>query len=85
MVYLQVDPDLKLAREDEDDVKIKALEYYAPPGQRCWVKITEVVPDPSGRGCRVHGSMAVVDQSSGADLDPTGKKGPLVDVIAAPQ
>ena len=28
----QVADELSLTREDEDDMKAKAMEYYAPPG-----------------------------------------------------
>lgn len=38
------------------------------------MQILEVSPDQSGSGgFRVHGSMRVVDQDSGQDLDPTGQ------------
>jgi hypothetical protein len=36
-------------------------------------QILEVSPEQNGPGFRVHGSMRVVDQESGADLDPTGQ------------
>lgn len=151
-----------LTRSDEDELKLKALEYAAPPGQRVWVKardaltavdarhklsvislllshphslshtltltlslspshshsssltltlspsalallpshppcahrtpthtdtpphaapvlqVLEVTQDMTNSsngpaGFRVHGSMRVVDQDSGADLDPTGQ------------
>ena len=28
----QVADELSLTREDEDDMKVKAMEFYAPPG-----------------------------------------------------
>jgi hypothetical protein len=37
-------------------------------------QVVEVNPDPNGQGFRVHGSMVVVDQDTGQDLDPTGAK-----------
>jgi hypothetical protein len=37
------------------------------------LQILEVSPEQNGPGFRVHGSMRVVDQESGADLDPTGQ------------
>ncbi len=64
--------EIQLARDDEDDMKQKALEFAAPPGQDVWVKVTEVSPDMAGGGFRVHGSMKVVEQDSGRDLDPSG-------------
>jgi hypothetical protein len=36
-------------------------------------KILEVSPDQAGPGFRVHGSMRLVDQAEGADMDPTGQ------------
>uniref|UniRef100_A0A383W4N8 S1 motif domain-containing protein n=1 Tax=Tetradesmus obliquus TaxID=3088 RepID=A0A383W4N8_TETOB len=73
--HSQVSEEVLLTRGDEDELKVKALEYAAPPGQRVWVKILEVSADQNqnGPGYRVHGSMRVVDQDSGADLDPTGQ------------
>jgi hypothetical protein len=44
------------------------------PLDTCAVQILEVSPDQNGSGgFRVHGSMRVVDQESGQDLDPTGQ------------
>jgi hypothetical protein len=37
------------------------------------MQVVEVSPDPGGGGFRVHGSMKVVDQDNGHDLDPTGQ------------
>lgn len=73
MHHTQVSGEVVLSRGDEDELKVKALEYAAPTGQRVWCKILEVSPDQSGSGFRVHGSMRVVDQDSGQDLDPTGQ------------
>jgi hypothetical protein len=36
---LQVSDLVMLTRSDEDDLKVKALEYAAQPGQRVWVKV----------------------------------------------
>jgi hypothetical protein len=36
-------------------------------------QILEVSPEQQGPGFRVHGSMRVVDQDSGTDLDPSGQ------------
>lgn len=69
----QVSDEMTLSKADEDDIKVKAMEFYLPLRQRVWLKITEVNPDPSGRGMRVHGSMKLVSQVDGSDLDPTGR------------
>eukprot|EP00878_Enallax_costatus_P033584 GHUV01037115.1.p1 GENE.GHUV01037115.1~~GHUV01037115.1.p1 ORF type:complete len:502 (+),score=73.29 GHUV01037115.1:180-1685(+) len=71
--HTQVSDQVMLTRSDDDDMKVKALEFAAAPGQKVWVKILEVSPDQSGPGFRVHGSMLVVDQDSGQDLDPSGQ------------
>lgn len=36
---MQVSEEVMLTRSDEDDLKVKALEYAAAPGQRVWVKV----------------------------------------------
>lgn len=36
----QVSEEVLLTRGDEDELKVKALEYAAPPGQRVWVKVS---------------------------------------------
>ena len=76
---LQVSDEIQLSKGDEDDVKVKALEFLAPRGQRVWVKITEVSQDAGG-GVRLHGSMRAVSQKDGQDLDPggmlTARRGP---------
>lgn len=82
----QVSDEIQFSREDEDQLKIKALEYMCPPGEEVWVKVVEVNEDPSVPGSfRLHGSMKVVDQQTGQDLDPSGRMtshttaGPLSD------
>jgi predicted RNA-binding protein with RPS1 domain len=67
--HSHVAEDLRLGREDEDDMKLKSIEYFAPPGEDVWVKVIDVAKDDRG-SWRVSCSMKVVDQSSGADLDP---------------
>jgi hypothetical protein len=37
------------------------------------MQILDVSPDQHGPGFRIHGSMKVVDQDTGDDLDPTGQ------------
>jgi hypothetical protein len=36
---VQVSEEVLLTRGDEDEMKVKALEYAAPPGQRVFVKV----------------------------------------------
>jgi len=68
-----VSEELTLARGDDDDMKVKALEFYVPPGTKVWVKVVEVTPDPAQPGrSRVHGSIKLVSQADGRDLDPSG-------------
>eukprot|EP00877_Chromochloris_zofingiensis_P006031 jgi/Chrzof1/1681/Cz10g17030.t1 len=74
LLHCQVSDDIRLSKDDDDDMKVKALEFIAPVGERMFVKVTEVTPEGSGgSGFRVHGSMRVVSQADGTDLDPTGK------------
>ncbi|GIL65986.1 hypothetical protein Vafri_19629 [Volvox africanus] len=69
----QVSDDLRFSRGDDEDAKMKALEFYFPKGEQVWVKITEVAPDDRNPAeVRVNGSLRVVDQTTGADLDPEG-------------
>lgn len=37
------------------------------------LQILEVSPEQHGPGFRVHGSIRVVDQDTGQDMDPTGQ------------
>lgn len=58
-----------------------AMLRHVKPTQPVWhvacdvvsVQILEVSPDQSGPGFRVHGSIRLVDQTDGADLDPSGQ------------
>ncbi|GFR46504.1 hypothetical protein Agub_g8085, partial [Astrephomene gubernaculifera] len=69
----QVSDELRFNREDDEDAKVKALEFYFPRGEQVWVKITEVAPDDRNPAeMRVNGSIRAVDQTSGTDLDPDG-------------
>lgn len=47
---------------------------HTPSAQEVWVKVCEVTPDERSGGVRIGGSMRVVDQSTGVDLDPTNLK-----------
>ncbi|PNH10420.1 hypothetical protein TSOC_002850, partial [Tetrabaena socialis] len=66
--------ELGFTREDDDETKVKALEFYFPRGEQVWVKISEVSPDDRNPGeLRLSGSLKAVDQQTGADLDPEGR------------
>ncbi|KXZ49883.1 hypothetical protein GPECTOR_19g334 [Gonium pectorale] len=69
----QVSDELRFTREDDDEAKVKALEFYFPRGEQVWVKVMEVTPDDRNPAeMRVNGSMRAVDQATGTDLDPNG-------------
>mmetsp|Transcript_26220 Transcript_26220/g.77861 ORF Transcript_26220/g.77861 Transcript_26220/m.77861 type:complete len:587 (-) Transcript_26220:1722-3482(-) len=66
----QVADDIVFTRDDDNDMRIKAMEFYFPKDTAVWVKVISVTPDASGE--RVNGSMKAVSQNDGTDLDPTG-------------
>ena len=70
----QVSDELTFSREDTDDAKVMAMEYFHPPRSDVWVKVVEVRRDGYGGDARVGLSMRLVDQGSGEDLDPDGSK-----------
>lgn len=37
--HVQVSSEVVLSRSDDDSMKVKALEYAAPPGQKVWLKV----------------------------------------------
>ena len=76
----------RLSRDDTDEDKRRAIEFFAPVGSKVWVKIVEVKEQEGGAGGalldrhgglpprpRVSASMRAVSQQDGADLDPEGK------------
>ena len=68
----QVSEHLRFSRDDADGEKVAALSGVLSVGERVFVKVVEVETDDSGRlklGC----SLKLVDQRTGADLDPSGK------------
>jgi len=67
----QVNKDCTLTRDDDDEARVKSLEYFAPRHSQVMVKVTEVMDGGGGR-IKVGCSMSVVDQETGADLDPSG-------------
>ena len=70
----QVSDELTFSREDTDDAKVMAMEYFHPPRSDVWVKVVEVRRDGYSGHARVGLSMRLVDQGSGEDLDPDGSK-----------
>jgi hypothetical protein len=64
--------DIKFAKEDENDDRVKAFDFIYPKGTHVWVKVTQVQPDERG-DVRVNGSMRAVSQADGSDLDPAGR------------
>jgi predicted RNA-binding protein with RPS1 domain len=74
----QISEEVHFGRDDDDDMKIKALEFFCPRGEDVWLKITEIKDNPDHRGgggaggtnLKIAGSMKAVDQNTGADLDP---------------
>ena len=65
-----VSEDMRFAREDTDEDKVKALEWLCARGAEVWVKVTAVTQDEQRGGMRLACAMNVVDQDTGADLDP---------------
>ncbi|KAL4418798.1 hypothetical protein ABPG77_010207 [Micractinium sp. CCAP 211/92] len=66
--HSQISEDLHFGREDDDEMKIKAMEFFVPRGEKVWVKVLEVRPEPGG--AKLAGSMRAVSQEDGRDLDP---------------
>ena len=64
--------EIKLDRSDDDDSKVKAMEFFFPTSTQVFVKITGV--EEQGK---VNGSIRAVDQETGLDLghDPGGRNG----------
>lgn len=65
----QIAEELRFSREDEDDMKVKAMEFYASIGSEVWVKVVEVRQESNG--FKVACSMKAVSQEDGTDLDPS--------------
>lgn len=66
--HTQISEDLHFGREDDDEMKVKAMEFFAPRGEKVWVKILEVRPEPGGP--KLGASMRAASQEDGRDLDP---------------
>ncbi|CAL5227873.1 g10913 [Coccomyxa viridis] len=70
----QISEDVVFSREDEDDAKVAAMEYFAPKGSQVWVKVSEVRDDGGGPP-KINCSMKAVNQEDGTDLDPDNTRG----------
>jgi predicted RNA-binding protein with RPS1 domain len=66
--HSQVSADLVFGRDDDDGLKVQALEFFLPRGERVWVKVVDVRTD--GVNAKIACSMRAVDQETGTDLDP---------------
>ncbi|PSC76425.1 S1 RNA binding domain-containing [Micractinium conductrix] len=66
--HTQVSEDIHFGRDDDDEMKVKAMEFFLPRGEKVWVKVLEVRPDAGG--ARLAASMRAVNQEDGTDLDP---------------
>jgi predicted RNA-binding protein with RPS1 domain len=72
--HTHVSDGLAFSRDDDAELREKALAFVAPVGEPVYVKILDVRPDPGAGGFRVQASMRLADQVTGEDLDPTGSK-----------
>ena len=70
----------RLSRDDGEEDRRRALEFFAPVGSTVWVKIVGVTREEEGGGggkrpprLRVSASMRAVSQQDGSDLDPEGR------------
>ena len=68
-----VGEELTFRREDSDDAKVMAMEYFHPKDASVWVKVIDVQRDGyTGGNVKIALSMKLVDQADGRDLDPDG-------------
>ena len=65
-----VSDELTFRREDGDDAKVMAMEYFHPRDSEVFAKVVEIRRDGYSGDVKVGLSMKLVDQSSGEDLDP---------------
>uniref|UniRef100_A0A7S3VHF1 S1 motif domain-containing protein n=2 Tax=Dunaliella tertiolecta TaxID=3047 RepID=A0A7S3VHF1_DUNTE len=83
--HSQISDDIRFAKDDVDEDKVKAMEFFLPKGQEVWVKLTEVTLDEGRGDFKLNGTLRTVNQETGEDLDPLNKKvsavggGPVTD------
>ena len=71
----EISEHLRFSREDTDEDKIMGIEGVLSVGESCFVKIIEMKPPESERDrMKLSGSIRLVDQKSGEDLDPENMK-----------
>ena len=69
-----VSDELTFQRDDSDDAKVMAMEYFHPKDTEIYVKVTEVRRDGYSGQVKVGLSMKLVNQATGEDLDPDHSK-----------
>ena len=72
-----VSEDMRFGREDSDEAKVQALEWACAPHSDVWVKLIAVGEDEQRGGLKLTCAMNVVDQATGADLDPGNTRAAL--------
>jgi predicted RNA-binding protein with RPS1 domain len=71
----EISEHLRFSREDTDEDKVMGIEGVLSVGESCFVKIIEMKPPESERDrMKLSGSIRLVDQKSGEDLDPENRK-----------
>ncbi len=69
-----VSDELTFRRDDGDDAKVMAMEYFYPRDSEVFAKVIEIRRDGYLGDVKVGLSMRLVDQTSGEDLDPDHSK-----------
>ena len=72
-----VSEDMRFGRDDSDEAKVQALEWACPPHSDVWVKLIAVGEDEQRGGLKLTCAVNVVDQATGADLDPGNTRAAL--------
>ena len=71
----EISEHLRFSRGDTDKDKVMGIEGVLSVGESCFVKIIEMKPPESERDrMKLSGSIRLVDQKSGEDLDPENMK-----------
>ena len=71
----EISEHLRFSRGDTDEDKVMGIEGVLSVGESCFVKIIEMKPPESERDrMKLSGSIRLVDQKSGEDLDPENMK-----------